>query len=68
MADLTLLSCPDCSIHGHPGFRDEESCEPCPTCGGDGAVCPHCGTGVCASATAGSHLTCSFTGKRIPNV
>jgi hypothetical protein len=46
------VPCPDCAAHGHAGYRDHESAEPCLTCKGDCilrepapiiAPCPFCG-------------------------
>jgi hypothetical protein len=62
-----LQPCPDCTVHGHGGYRDTESAEECPTCAGDGLLCPHCGTAVCAKAEGPDFkMMCGFTGQPIP--
>jgi hypothetical protein len=32
------MDCPDCTVHGHRGYRDHESAEACETCSGRGEV------------------------------
>lgn len=54
-----LPTCDDCGGEG----LDEKG-ERCATCGGDGEVCPHCHTGLCAKWERGP-LLCSFTGEVI---